>query len=90
MDSSFHPHKFHPTRYAEDPYDLLITPKKLEPRFTGICTCVDESHPRHKGKPCTVLVERDAMPFQKKYRCYDCDREKRNARDRERTKQRHV
>lgn len=65
----FHPYRFHPTRYAEDPYDLLLPiVDKDRPKFRGVCI------------KCGVEVERDIPPKKRTettgyYKCYDCYRE---------------
>lgn len=75
----FHPHRFHPTRYAQDPYDLLLP--------------VNENHAAEKEMnwimgECGHLVERDTHRIKGGYTCFDCKRENQKKYDKKHKKSR--
>lgn len=80
MENEFHPHKFHPTRFAEDPYDLLIYKTDKAYEHTGFCKCENGAH-NHPGGKCGAEVTRSGPPAEQGYVCYDCKRLTRSERE---------
>lgn len=74
--SEFHPHRFHPTLYAHDPYDLLLPlDESSKPKFTGPC----KFHPHYFDKD--LMVERHCVPSNGYYVCIDCKTMRRKERE---------